>query len=155
MRKILYSIMFVLLCAGVSAVTVTRSFDTDTLGPNEILTVTLTVDLEDDDYYVLEETVPDHMEILSVTSDDGYAIDDKTIKILNFLSATDTVITYSVNVGSASGIFFGEYGPTETTTSEIAGETDVTVIESIPEFTTVGLLIGLFGGLLIFAWRRK
>jgi hypothetical protein len=130
MRKlILFLVGLVLMCGLVSATTVTRSLSSNSMNKNEAVTVTLTVSVQGDTYYVIDEEYPSHMTVSSVSGSGDYTTTPGHIFWTVLSNAQNTAYTYNLNSGNQDGTFSftGTYGTETKQEGPIGGTTTLKV----------------------------
>lgn len=117
------------MCSLVAATTVTRSLSSGSVNKNEDVTVTLTVSVQGDTYYVIDEEYPSHMAASSVSGGGDSTTTPGHVFWTVLSSAQSTTYTYHLNSGNQDGTFSftGTYGTETKPEGPIGGTTTLKV----------------------------
>ena len=123
----LMSIFIILAVSIVSAETITRDFSDSSVEIGDEITVTLTVDVDTESYYAVDEIIPNGFEITDLG--DGNDSEAGHIKFVIIQDAEDIIYTYKIKATATGDYdFTGTYMFEEDTEEQdILGDNEISV----------------------------
>lgn len=121
---------------SVSETSVIRYLSTNEALPNEYIIVTLSIDIENDEFFLIDEVVPNGMTVLSASDNGNITATPGHIFWLVLGGTNSSNYTYELDVGSSIGVhtFSGTYGTNSINETMIMGVQNILV--STPATTT-------------------